>query len=619
MSRRGRVVAVVAVLAALGASAATAMPAFAAPARLPVYQIASRGVTGTQAQRLARALGLPRTIRRADGTVRFVDGTRFQRFPSRSLGAGRPDEDGNPTFVEAFDFEALRTMTPFSDARARTAATAALRAAGIPAPGRGNIEHTTLQTFDRNGRQQTSTRLDTEVEFTTRLNGVPLMGPGAKTTVTFDPSGKVTRLDLAPVALRAGPSTPILSSTDADRAARQALDRTCTGATPFTALRLTRQLVYWVPAGPIRRVYPRYLYEPRTVIDGEPVTLNSFDLPAVRSGTPRPRLALSSNGSLISARTTVTGGRGPYRFTYSSCSGSLDSGRPSARRSRIAYRLRSERGERRETVYVTVTDADGLTATARAALTAQAVDPPVRSSAFASVGGSRDYGVWAVPGQFPNAGDEDPADFMDEMDDEVYRRFRFYDGHFDHTDLIDPALGGQDNKWGDNVDLAFVNTHGSPTKFNTGDIADISNFPKIKYETVTFNEALWGNGDLEWMALLTCEVLREFDSKNRGLDQRWYKALQGVHMILGFHTKALIGVGNGNEFGDNLADDGMRVIDAWWDAAESEQPDGRKYAAMGPIGPQGQHNRSDHAFGLGGGKTEDIQPNNGYWYLRGTV
>ena len=56
--------------------------------------------------------------------------------------------------------------------------------------------------------------------------------------------------------------------------------------------------------------------------------------------------------------------------------------------------------------------------------------------------------------------------------------------------------------------------------------------------------------------------------------------------------------GDGNEFGDNLADDDMRIRSAWNDANES-YPDGVIYRHMGVYGPNGEWNRDDYFDGIG--------------------
>jgi hypothetical protein len=63
-----------------------------------------------------------------------------------------------------------------------------------------------------------------------------------------------------------------------------------------------------------------------------------------------------------------------------------------------------------------------------------------------------------------------------------------------------------------------------------------------------FGHARWGDGDLEWMILDSCEVLMFETWTGDTVFDRWGGSLQGVHMILGFATDSINQVGRGGRF-----------------------------------------------------------------------
>ena len=99
---------------------------------------------------------------------------------------------------------------------------------------------------------------------------------------------------------------------------------------------------------------------------------------------------------------------------------------------------------------------------------------------------------------------------------------------------------------------------------------------------------------------------------------RWKPAFRGLHLLLGYGNSSYNVDGDGNEFGDDLADDDMRIRSAWVDANESEQPDGVIYRYMGVYGPSGEWNRNDYFHGIGS-VSGDITTVTGAWSYSGTV
>src|SRR5690242_12370906 len=78
---------------------------------LPVYKVTARGVGTPQAKRLASGLGLDRTFRTGLRSIRMVDPARFKVVPTKPLNAAAGvDEDGRPTYTEAFDPAAINRL-----------------------------------------------------------------------------------------------------------------------------------------------------------------------------------------------------------------------------------------------------------------------------------------------------------------------------------------------------------------------------------------------------------------------------------------------------------------------------------------------------------------------------
>ncbi|WP_437304465.1 hypothetical protein [Sorangium sp. So ce388] len=59
---------------------------------------------------------------------------------------------------------------------------------------RDKLGHSLFESIDAEGRHVARAELDTQVSFREALEGLRLIGPGAKVRVTFDPEGAVTHL-----------------------------------------------------------------------------------------------------------------------------------------------------------------------------------------------------------------------------------------------------------------------------------------------------------------------------------------------------------------------------------------------------------------------------------------
>ena len=158
-------------------------------------------------------------------------------------------------------------------------------------------------------------------------------------------------------------------------------------------------------------------------------------------------------------------------------------------------------------------------------------------------------------------------------------------------------LGGADSSWVDDVDMVYYNDHGNPygISFNTN------------YDDtfLRYDEARWGDKDLEWIVLDACSCL-EHTSSNPVW--RWGPALRGLHIILGFHSGSYnvetlgwwFATLMGRWFWFTL---GLKIIDAWFTACPlAGDPNAAcLYAtkADDPWNPPLDDPTNDHLWGFG--------------------
>ncbi len=160
------------------------------------------------------------------------------------------------------------------------------------------------------------------------------------------------------------------------------------------------------------------------------------------------------------------------------------------------------------------------------------------------------------------------------------------------------SAGGTENSYLDTVDLAFYIGHGSPWGFTFDVNHDDS--------TLSSNDCsgAWGDGDNEWVALTSCQVL---SNPNLG---GWANCMNGTHQILGFVTNAYARAGTGTQ-GYNFANylcNNWTVTGAWFKACDVTQPAGTKVRSLAEeLGHYNDRPGSSYAFA-------DIVDNDYYWW-----
>ena len=581
----------------------------------PIYSVLETGITRAQAAVLAESLGIPQgDLMFGDGSVRFVDPKKFQAVPTRPIQDqgiieelrrnSQGEEEGEVAF-EAFDFPAIHRIVPMDGDKAVDVFQRAILRAGIgpkpedpatigPKPEDPLVRHTTLEALDIDGRPLAdNVKLDTHVLYQFDLGGVPLTGPGSNLRVSFGPDGDATSLHVSMRKLQLAGEIPIISI---DEAARRCAERY-----PNLGGSQRPRLVYYAPELPsliglllpaVQKIMPCYECGGDAPVGGQLVNLLQTIIPATDDPDLIPTVLLeaAARGNLVSAKAIVRGGTPPYTFQWSSSSADL-SGFPSDA-SEIEYEARPRGEEKTDTVRVIVTDVNGLPVSA--SKTVEIEGGAVGPMFAAAVGGVVDYGTERA---VSDMGSGIQSGFNSRMSGGgAFRRFNFTGLSCWERDFLQGG-NGVDHLYTDNVDLTFYIGHGYGGGFtfesnqNDGEV----------YYTDAIGD--WGNGDMEWLALTSCQVLKDTYGGKKWYD-RWIPDFDGLHIMLGFETNAHDWSGFGYAFADWMHGKlgflpPMRVRDAWFLAKAEQQPASDIAVAIGVIGPGGCHNMNDYFHGRG--------------------
>ncbi|UQA56751.1 DUF6345 domain-containing protein [Polyangium aurulentum] len=254
---------------------------------LPVYDVIETGIDEARAGRLAAALGLTdnaldsgRGVLGGDGAMRYLDAERFQKVPTRAIPAqpGRPDERGRPTAptTRAIDFDALASLRVLPEDVAVARVRAALAGAGLPALRGISVTHSTFEAVTKEGVARADAPLDTQVNGEFALEGLRLVGPGAKVKVVFDGEGVVTQMVHAARTLARGEEVAIVPPSQADRLCAEAFGG-------MENLSVTSELVYYAPplAQKVSRIYPHYACGGTATVEGREIALRRIMIPAL--------------------------------------------------------------------------------------------------------------------------------------------------------------------------------------------------------------------------------------------------------------------------------------------------------------------------------------------------
>ena len=212
----------------------------------------------------------------------------------------------------------------------------------------------------------------------------------------------------------------------------------------------------------------------------------------------------------------------------------------------------------------------------------------------AAVGGVVDYGMERA---VSNMGSGIQSGFNSRMSGGgALRRFNFVGQSCWERDFKQGG-NGLDHVYTDNVDLTYYIGHGYGGGFT---FESNQNDGELYYTDAI---GAWGNSDMEWLALTSCQVLKDTYGGKKWYD-RWIPDFDGLHIMLGFETNAHDWDGFGYAFADWLHGKfgifpPVRVRDAWFLAKSEQQPAADIAVAIGVIGPGGCHNMNDYFHGRG--------------------
>lgn len=188
--------------------------------------------------------------------------------------------------------------------------------------------------------------------------------------------------------------------------------------------------------------------------------------------------------------------------------------------------------------------------------------------------------------------------------------FHFGDYAAWEQDFKHPGKGGNDSNYVDNVDMVFYTGHANGDGFT---------FPgNMDDGFLHFDDALWGDRDLEWLVIAACGPL-QWDSSGKTYSERWGPAFRGLHQMLAYATDSLDNQAEGRLLAQKLLGVGSnakRVREAWVETATEVQPSDVDWAIMGPYGSGYTHNYNDYFWGKGT-TGSDISNPVGFWRVSG--
>ncbi len=560
------------------------------PTELPILKITSLGVSEGQAEALGQALKIPLRYLDKSSPLLFLDDAGFQKVPTIPLDdpelkkrlIAQSEVDGeSPLAFDTIDTKGLQEIVPPPDDWALSRVQGVLKELKLlPVESSADIDHSTFEAFDLVGRTIIApVMLDTRVNLQTTLNDIPVLGPGEQHSVSFDSKGNVTQLVLARRGFTPGETALLLPAV---QAAAKVFINSNGNFIPDSDIKLC----YYAPPlsnNKTQTLIPHYdiggtLYGP----EGQQAAKLRKLVPAIDNSdlVPSVQLFASAKGNVVNAATEYWGGTPPYKFQW--FSSSVDLSYIPDDQSSIEYNALPRLQTGPEVITVKLTDQNGVTVEASQTLIISFDAAPAQSEpVLASPGPTEpDFGVERGVSDLCGA---NQSGFVNRfLAEGIYKRFNWgattaWEQDFKKVDGV---------TYIDEADIVFYCGHG----YGGGFTFETNN--DDGYLTYTDAVGAWGGKDLEWLTLLSCQVLREtYDSKSWAT--RWGPAFNGLHLLCGFQTSAYDWPNFGGRFADwTLGRDfiiiklpPISIRSAWFQAKKEEQPSSVEAVVMGPLGP----------------------------------
>ena len=204
--------------------------------------------------------------------------------------------------------------------------------------------------------------------------------------------------------------------------------------------------------------------------------------------------------------------------------------------------------------------------------------------------------------------DETSVGFLDGMVSRGHTAaFNWGNANAFERDFRDPASGGDDTRWADDVDFVHFSSHGVTNAQNVFVGSLGSRVDRCSWRT---DDARFGNSNLEYLCIDACNSV---DLAGNPV-ATWHRAFHGLRMVLGFTdlvSDSWWTGGRGHSFG-RRAGNGERITDAWLDAGYSFWLDDN------PVAMAAGRNRDDAINRLNnerlGGGFGDIPNNQIGWF-----
>ena len=580
---------------------------------MPLLNITDRGLSQGEAVNLLVALNISKErVLAENGVALYADEERFGNLPVKDLERGKGNEDEGKVLLQELLLDKMKEFRVPDGEESLAKLKEALNDSEL-SPERRFLKdsafktnfiakHSTFSAFGIKGESLVSeVNVDTRVLMDLSFDGSKIVGPGAKLSATFDNEG-LTQLRYAMRGLEKGKEVRIFSQAEADRLCQERFKNSFNSqnlqAVNLETLAVNAELMYYAPSHSFTEattLVPHYHCLGTVQVGNELVSLLEQPIPATEdeSVVPSVELSASARGSRVSAELKIQGGQAPYTIQWSSKSTTDPDLSEFANKTEVAYDVLDRDSKSlnvNETLIATVIDANGIQVNASETIS------DVEAKAGAKnlevlVGGIRDYGIEIPAMEFGNLA----QGFANEMSGSgVTRRFFWTGNSAWEQDFKSP----NDSAWIDNTDITLYTGHGWSGGFTfNGNHQDTA---------IDTNDATgdWGDKDLEWLALYSCQVLK-LDSTTSVVG-RWGQEFDGLHILLGFHTNAAANMGFTGEFAHNMLrnpflwwNNPMKVRVAWFDATDSHQPNGRVAVAMGPIRSGNVSNFNDYFHGKG--------------------